>query len=66
MLKEYRNKRGYTLEKLAELCEISWRNLQRIENGQYKKTKFETISKIITKLNMDDKDIIKLIKETGK
>ena len=49
MLKEYRIKRGYTLEKLAELCDISWRNLQRIENGKIKTAKFETIAKIIEK-----------------
>ena len=36
MLREYRIKRGYTLEKLAEVCDISWRNLQRIENGKIK------------------------------
>ncbi|MEE0699844.1 MAG: helix-turn-helix transcriptional regulator [Bacilli bacterium] len=63
MLREYRIKRGYTLEELAEECEISWRNLQRIENGKYMKAKFETIVKIINKLKIDDKDIIKLIKK---
>lgn len=62
MLKEYRIKRGYTLEELAEESEISWRNLQRIENGKYKKAKFETIAKIIKILKIDDKDIIKFIK----
>ena len=31
MLKEYRLKRGYSLEKLADMSGISWRNLQRIE-----------------------------------
>ena len=43
MLKEYRLKKNYTLETLAEKCEISWRNLQRIENGKINKAKFETI-----------------------
>lgn len=61
--KEYRKKRGYTLEELAEICDISWRNLQRIENGTYKKARFETISKIIKTLKIEDKDIIKIIKE---
>ena len=46
MLKEYRKKRGYTLEKLAEITDISWRNLQRIENGKDKDAKFNTIKKI--------------------
>ncbi len=43
MLKEYRLKKNYTLKTLAEKCEISWRNLQRIENGKINKAKFETI-----------------------
>ena len=63
MLKEYRIKRGYSLEKLAELCEISWRNLQRIENGKANVAKFETIKKLINILEIDEKDIIKFIKE---
>lgn len=63
MLKEYRIKRGYTLEELAEECEISWRNLQRIENGKHNQAKFETIKKIINKLKIDDKDILKFINE---
>ena len=63
MLKEYRIKRGYSLEKLAELCNISWRNLQRIENGKDNVTKFETIKKIIKILNIEDKDILNYIKE---
>ena len=60
MIKEYRLKRGYTLEKLAELCNISWRNLQRIENNP-SSAKFATIQKLIQVLKMDDKDILKLI-----
>lgn len=63
MLKEYRLKRGYTLEQLAEMCNISWRNLLRIENGLYKKARFETVIKIINALNIPDKEIIKFIKE---
>lgn len=63
MLKEYRIKRGYTLEELAEKCEISWRNLHRIENGQYKYAKFETIQKLIIILGLTEKDIITFIKD---
>ncbi len=63
MLKEYRLKRGYTLEQLAEMCNISWRNLQRIENNRLNTTKFETIKKLIIKLDIEDKDILKMIKE---
>lgn len=63
MLKSYRIKSGYTLEELAEKCNISWRNLYRIENGKYKDAKFETIAKIINILNITNEDIVKLIKE---
>lgn len=65
MLKEYRLKRGLTLEKLAEKCNISWRNLQRIENNP-SKTKLETIKKIIKVLNVEDQDIIKFMKSLDK
>ena len=63
MLKEYRLKRGFSLEKLAEITGISWRNLQRIENGKDKDAKFETIKKLIKALNVDEKDIINYIKK---
>ncbi len=62
MLKKYRLKKGYTLEELAELCEISWRNLFRIENGNYLGAKFETIAKLIKILEIPDNEIIKFIK----
>ena len=66
MLKEYRLKRNYTLELLAEKCDISWRNLQRIENGKIENAKFETIKKIIKELDISDKDIINLVKGNRK
>lgn len=62
MIKEYRIKKGYTLEQLAEMCNISWRNLQRIENGKLNTAKFETVKKLIIKLEINDEDIIKLIR----
>ncbi len=66
MLKEYRIKNNYTLEALAELTNISWRNLQRIENGGYKKAKFETIAKLIKILKINTNDIQILIDECSK
>lgn len=66
MLKEYRLKRGYTLEKLAEDCDISWRNLYRIENGNDKFARFETIAKLLIILDISDEDILKYIKDTVK
>lgn len=62
ILKEYRIKRGLTLEELAEKCEISWRNLQRIENGKDEKAQFGTIKRIIQVLKVEDKDILKYFK----
>ncbi len=63
MLKEYRIKNGYTLEELAELCNISWRNLLRIENGSYLYAKFETIAKLLVILKVPDKEIVKFIND---
>ena len=63
MIKEYRLRKGFTLEQLAEKCDISWRNLQRIENGKYKYAKFETIQKLVKYLDIEDKDILVLMKE---
>lgn len=63
ILKEYRIKRGYTLEELAEKCDISWRNLQRIENGKDLKARYGTIKKIINELKIDDKEIVNYIRK---
>ena len=46
MIKENREKRGYTQEELAEIIEISPRQLQRIEKDE-DKTRIGTIKKII-------------------
>jgi len=66
MIKKYRLIKGYTLEELAEKCDISWRNLQRIENGKYQVAKFETIQKLLITLDFSDKDIINFIKNNKK
>lgn len=66
MFKEYRKNKGLTLEQVAEACNISWRNLFKIENGSYKNAKFETIIKLIKVLDISDKDILKLIKDYQK
>lgn len=62
IIKEYRIKRDYTQEELAELLEISSRQLQRIENGE-SITRISTLKKVINILKISDKDIVKLIKE---
>lgn len=62
MIKEYRIKNNYTQEQLAEIINISPRQLQRIEKDD-DKTKIETIRKIIRVLNIPDEEILKYIKK---
>lgn len=62
MIKEYRIKNNYTQEQLAEIINISPRQLQRIEKDE-DKTKIETIRKIIRVLNIPNEEILKYIKK---
>lgn len=62
MIKENRIKRKYTQEELAELINISPRQLQRIEREE-EKTKIETLKKIIKILQIPEKEIIEFIKK---
>lgn len=62
MIKEYRKKCGYTQEQLAELLDISWRQLQRIEKDETR-TKISTLKKIIKILKIPNDEIIKLMKK---
>ena len=62
MIKENRIKKGYTQEQLAELIDISWRQLQRIEKNE-NNTKIPTLKKIIRILNIPDEDILKFFKK---
>ena len=61
MIKEYRIKMKYTQEQLAEIINISPRQLQRIEKNE-DRTKIETIRKLIYALHIPDKEILKYIK----
>lgn len=61
MIKEYRNKSGYTQEKLAELLGISSRQLQRIENEESHPS-LKVLKKIIKILKISEKDIAYLMK----
>lgn len=54
--------RGFTQENLAELMQMSWRQIQRIENGSSIPT-LETFKKLVKILNISDKDILKYIKK---
>ena len=62
MIKEYRIKNNYTQEQLAEIINLSPRQLQRIEKDE-DKTKIDTIRKIIKVLNIPDEEILKYIKK---
>ena len=62
MIKEYRIKNNYSQEQLAEIINLSPRQLQRIEKDE-DKTKIETIRKIIRVLNIPDEEILKYIKK---
>lgn len=61
MIKENRIKRKLTQEELAEIIEISPRQLQRIEKNE-DETKIKTIKKIIKVLKIPDDEIIKYIR----
>ena len=62
MIKEYRLKNGYTQEQLAELLDISPRHMQRIE-ADFKNTRIKMLIKIIKVLKIEDKDVIKMLKQ---
>lgn len=62
MIKENRIKKNYTQEELAEIINISPRQLQRIEKDE-EKTKIGTLKKIIKVLQIEDKEIIEYIRK---
>lgn len=61
ILRQYREQKGYTQEELAEKIGISPRQVQRIEYNE-SETKIKTLRKYIEILEIEDKDIIKIIK----
>lgn len=62
MIAKYRKEKGYSQEQLAEILDISTRQLQRIETKK-SDTKLSTLRKIINVLQISDSDIVKIIKE---
>lgn len=62
MIRDYRIMRNITQEELAELLNITPRQVQRIENGQSRPS-LKTLKLIIKILEISDEDIVKLIKE---
>ena len=61
-LKELRTANNFSQEKLAELLDISPRQLQRIESGQTE-TSLKTLKKLIKILDISDEDIVNYIKK---
>ncbi len=60
--KTYRDTMKLTQEELAELLEISPRQLQRIENKESNPS-IKTFRKLIKVLKITDEDILKIVKE---
>ena len=61
IFKEYREKKNFTQEELAEKVGLSTRQIQRLEYKE-SETKIETLRKLIDILEIEDKDIIAFIK----
>ena len=62
MIREYRQLKNLSQEELAEKINISWRQLQRIEQNE-EKTRISTFKKIVKVLNIPDKEIIDFLKK---
>lgn len=62
MFQKYRKNKGYTQEQLAELLDITPRQLQRIEKGT-RETSLKTFKKMVKLLDISDEDIVKFIKK---
>ncbi len=62
MLKEYRIKKNITQEELAELLNITPRQVQRIESGESRPS-LRTLKLLIEILEISCEDVVKIIKE---
>ena len=58
-LKKLRNKKGYSLEKVARLADLSLNTVVKIENGINKNPTFETLTKLTKALDVAIDDLIK-------
>lgn len=62
MIREYRRLKKLSQEELAEEINISWRQLQRIEQSE-EKTRITTFKKLIKALNIPDNEILEFLKK---
>ena len=58
-LKRLRNKRSYSLEKVARLADLSLNTIVKIENGVNQNPTIETLTKIAKALEVGVDDLIK-------
>ena len=63
MIKENRLKKNLTQEQLAELIDISWRQLQRIEKNE-EETRVKTLKKIVKALDIPNDEVISYLKSS--
>lgn len=57
-IRYYRNKRGYTQERLAELANIDYKYLQRIEGKNPPALKIDTIEKLAKALKATPAELL--------
>jgi len=58
-LKKLRDKKGYSLEKVARLADLSLNTIVKIENGVNQNPTIETLTKIAKALEVPIEDLIK-------
>jgi transcriptional regulator with XRE-family HTH domain len=58
-LKKLREKKGYSLEKVARLADLSLNTIVKVENGVNKNPTIETLTKIAKALEVGVDDLIK-------
>ncbi|MCI8618112.1 MAG: helix-turn-helix transcriptional regulator [Clostridia bacterium] len=61
MIRKYRQLKKLSQEELAEEINISWRQIQRIEQNE-EKTRITTFKKLVQVLNIPDDEIINFLK----
>ena len=58
-LKKFRAQKGYSLERVARLADLSLNTVVKIENGINKNPTIETITKLAKALDVEIDDLIK-------
>ncbi|MFH1956573.1 MAG: helix-turn-helix transcriptional regulator [Patescibacteria group bacterium] len=58
-IKKLRTEKGYSLEKVARLADLSLNTVMRVESGVNKNPTIETLTKIAKALNAGVDDLIK-------